>query len=185
MSYDLANANYANVYMIPDMVMYMNYSDMQVKYLRSGIKICLRNDREKTFEKNEHEKLCAIAKKLSCNNIEKIDMIANETITKKKRQEIVCNHLEKFFTAEFVITDRLHGMIFAAITATPCVVFRSKSYKVNGCYEWISHLPYIRFAENIDDVWKIYHEISGKKYAYDNSSLIPYYEKLANILRME
>ena len=41
------------------------------------------------------------------------------------------------------MTDRLHGMIFCAITHTPCVVLRSFDHKVMEGFEWVAHLPFM------------------------------------------
>lgn len=51
--------------------------------------------------------------------------------------------------AQLVITDRLHAMIFAAITETPCIAMDNKSKKVKGVYEWIRDLPYVQYADDI------------------------------------
>ncbi|MFB8735822.1 polysaccharide pyruvyl transferase family protein [Bacillus sp. SL00103] len=37
---------------------------------------------------------------------------------------------QSYVKAQVVVTDRLHGMIFCAITKTPCVVLRSFDHKV-------------------------------------------------------
>ena len=41
--------------------------------------------------------------------------------------------LKEFCSAELVVTDSLHAMIFCAITGTPCIVLNSKSPKLKGC----------------------------------------------------
>lgn len=42
------------------------------------------------------------------------------------------NKYIKFRECELVITDRIHGMIFAAITGTPCIAL--SNYKIKGTY---------------------------------------------------
>ena len=39
------------------------------------------------------------------------------------------------------------GMLFAALTGTPCIALNNVSGKVSGAYEWIRHLDYIQFVE--------------------------------------
>ena len=58
--------------------------------------------------------------------------------------------LNEFLRCKVVITDRLHGMLFAAITKTPCIVTKSLDYKITGTYEWIKDLNYIKFVEQLD-----------------------------------
>lgn len=77
-----------------------------------------------------------------------------------------------------MITDRLHGMIFCAITGTPCVVINSKSPKVRDCYEWIKDLDYIQFCDDIDNLSAAMQTVSKGSHRYDNSKLLPYYEEL-------
>ncbi|MFX0112804.1 polysaccharide pyruvyl transferase family protein, partial [Bacillus pumilus] len=50
--------------------------------------------------------------------------------------------------APVVVTDRLHGMIFCAITQTPCVVLRSFDHKVMEGYEWVAHLPFLTLLKD-------------------------------------
>ena len=64
--------------------------------------------------------------------------------------------MQEFCDAKLVITDRLHGMIFAAISETPCIVFSNYNHKVGGTYEWIKQLPYIRYVENMGEAKKKY-----------------------------
>ena len=58
--------------------------------------------------------------------------------------------MAKFYNSKVVITDRLHGMIFCAITKTPCIVTRSLDHKVIESYKWIKNLNYIRLVEGLD-----------------------------------
>ena len=53
-----------------------------------------------------------------------------------------------------MITDRLHGMVFCAITGTPCIVLSNNHHKVKGTYEWIKHLDYIKYVTDIAEVMK-------------------------------
>lgn len=57
--------------------------------------------------------------------------------------------------AWLVITNRLHGIIFSAITETSCIVVNSLSHKIAGCYEWLQGCSYIRFADDTDSVLKL------------------------------
>ena len=69
------------------------------------------------------------------------DTVVGRQISPDQREGEVLSKLEEFSSAELVITDRLHGMIFCAVTGTPCIVINSKSPKVRGCYQWICDLP--------------------------------------------
>jgi len=47
--------------------------------------------------------------------------------------------LNDFSSSKLVVTDRLHGMVFAALAGTPCVVMGNCNYKVKGIYNWIEN----------------------------------------------
>ena len=87
--------------------------------------------------------------------------------------------LQEFADAEFVITDRLHGMVFAAITETPCIVFSNYNQKVKGTYEWISCLPYIKYARDVRDSLSVLQELFTMNCChFDNKPLIRKYDDL-------
>ena len=181
-SYEIAANSYLNTFLIPDIVFYMNES--YEKKVRKGIKLCLRDDLEKTMTSEDEEKIQRFAERYFGKNVCRMDMISDSDIQPDIREKIVHNHLEKFQTSELVITDRLHGMVFAAITGTPCIVVSSKSHKVKGSYEWISHLEYIKFVENLDKIEDIYMSMNlSKKFEYDNNRLMKYYVKLSHIIQ--
>ena len=55
--------------------------------------------------------------------------------------------LDEFRKSKLVVTDRLHGMLFAAITGTPCIALGNSSGKVKGVYDWLTHLDYIQYVD--------------------------------------
>ena len=75
------------------------------------------------------------------------------------------NIFDIFARSEIVITDRLHGMIFAAITGTKCIVLNSKSPKIKGCFEWIKDLKYIYFLNEISNFSVAYNYLLDLDYA--------------------
>ena len=63
--------------------------------------------------------------------------------------------LESFWaelrSKKVVVTDRLHCMIFCAITGTPCIVFDNSNNKISGVYdEWLSGCDFIKMCKKID-----------------------------------
>ena len=57
--------------------------------------------------------------------------------------------LEQIMHAGIVVTDRLHGMIFAAITGTPCIALDNYNHKIRETYNWLEHLPYILYITDL------------------------------------
>ena len=74
------------------------------------------------------------------------DMDAYEPVTKESRMEQVHSRkMSEFDGTEQVITDRLRGIIFSAMTETPCIVPSNAYLWQKDQYRWLSHLPYIYF----------------------------------------
>lgn len=65
----------------------------------------------------------------------------------KERETELHKLWEIFSKSQLVITDRLHGMIFAYITGTPAIVLPNSNFKVEKCYEWIKDCGYIKFIK--------------------------------------
>ncbi len=153
------------IILTPDLVTtlrgYDNLTDQ-----RHGILLCLRNDIEKVFFENEYilEVINSYQRKVTVlNNISRIYPIMPEN-----RKKIVEKHLKKIAKAEMLITDRLHGMLFATITGTPCIAFNNKSKKVQGGYNWIKNNKYVQLVENKEEFEKAFQELLNiKKSHYD------------------
>ncbi len=167
---------YKDVSLCPDMVLSLKKDDNQRE--RKGCLLCLRNDIEKTRTQSEEQVLIDNVNNIFGDDYSMTDMVVDEDVTMYNREEVLEKKFNQFKGAELVVTDRLHAMIFCAITATPCIVINSKSPKVKGCYEWIKDLEYIRFADSVKDIETIYNEIPKKVFHYDNSKFQHFYDDL-------
>lgn len=176
-SFEIMNTLYNNVSIIPDMVLFLNKSHKQAE--RNGCLICLRSDCEKTMTDTQRESLVEQAHILFGNNITYTDMCIDHPVSPNDREYELNKKFSEFLSAHLVITDRLHGMIFSAITGTPCIVLESKSHKVRGCYAWISSLPYIKFADKPEDISELFNQIPNDVFYYDSSPLAEYYDRLS------
>lgn len=169
---------YKNVKLIPDIVLSLNKCTQG--QTRSGCVVCLRNDCERTRTAEEETIIYQQARELFRDQVATSDMVASECIPIEKREAVLKDKFAEFSGAELVITDRLHGMIFCAITGTPCIVLDSKSPKLRGCYEWIKDLEYIRFIEDASQIAKTYRQIPKKRFHYDERRFEKEYQELAN-----
>lgn len=177
-SYDFMKRAYKNVSLVPDMVLSLNRSDSCEK--RRGCLLCLRNDCERTRTELQEQQIREQAEQLFGEMVYDTDMILKRSVSVAEREAVLQAKFEDFAKASLVITDRLHGMIFCAITGTPCIVVDSKSPKVRGCYEWIKDLDYIRFVEQPSEIVQAYRSIPNTMHRYDGQKLWPYYKKLAS-----
>lgn len=180
-SFEIMNGAYRHVKLIPDIVLSRDFNQYDGE--RQGCLICLRHDHERTRSEGEEKQIYEQAEELFNGNVSATDMIADVRVSISDREKAVKEKLEQFASAELVITDRLHGMIFCAITGTPCIVINSKSPKVAGCYEWVKNLDYIRFADNVDCIKDEFKKIPQTQHEYDHSHLDSYFDELKTDLK--
>lgn len=169
----------AKVILTPDIVLSANRNTFHVgAEERKEVLLCIRSDVEKTVSEEEwaqiEERLDALHEAHR-----RMDMYSNYNVTKENRRELVSDKMREFASAKLVITDRLHGMVFAAITGTPCLVFSNYNQKVLGTYEWIRHLPYIRFVDNACEAKALMEQLLDcKDTTFDNKELLLHFNKL-------
>lgn len=167
--------------LVPDIVLYIKNLKIPVKQ-RKGVLLCMRRDKEKKITNIEEDKIYSCISKYD-EIIDKTDTVLdNANIKPRKRKKLVMDKLKEFKKYKLVITDRLHGMIFSAITGTPCIAIGNCNYKVKGVYDWIKDLDYISY---IDDLGNFELEINRLmnikecEYIFDRNKN---YEELRNIL---
>ena len=175
-SYDIMKDAYRNVELVPDMVFTLNES--KDIFERSGCLWCMRNDVERTLTDKEEEKLKQQIVNIYGDNIKDSNTVLDYDVSVERRKEELQHKFNEFKTADLVVTDRLHGMVFAAITGTNCILINSKSPKIRGCYEWIKDLEYIAFVEQIGDIEKIIKNFPKYPHKYDNKKFVEAVEKM-------
>lgn len=132
-----------NILLIPDIVLYLD--KMEDNTNRENVLFCIRRDKEKI--KYDFEQLKIYLKKEKNLQINYTDTVIQKNISNfKGRKKEVNKKLEEFRKYRLIVTDRLHGMVFAFLTKTPCLVFQNVSYKVKGVYEWIKAANYIKLS---------------------------------------
>lgn len=160
----------ANVILTPDIVLSLPPQIFQK--CRNGILLCFRDDQEKSVTENAINELQ--------NNLEKkgypctiTSMIYYKCIVAGMWEKVVKEKMEEIASAKLLITDRLHGMIFAALTQTPCIVLSNNNHKVTGVYQWIKDLSYIRFAESTieaEDAATDMYQLDNCKFIFDKET---------------
>ena len=171
---ELMKKNYsnANIYLIPDIV--LSWKPVLPTTNRSGALFCLRHDKESIFSAQSREDLLKKTKVIFPNT-QISDTWAAQSVNMDSRYDYVMNKLKEFRSSQLVITDRLHGMIFAAITQTPCIVFGNYNHKVEFEYEWIKDCPYITFLKSTSEFEPILAEYCHKNFL--SSFTFDYLEK--------
>lgn len=181
-SYDFLKSNFTNntVKLFPDIVLSLNFS--QDSFQREGALIVLRNDRESALSDKEKADISELMKS-KCGFVRYTDTNADKWLSFEERGSELERKLSEFKKSKIVVTDRLHGMIFSAITATPCIAISNYNQKVAGVYEWIKYLPYVRYAEKLSDIQEVIKSIDTEaKYCFDTSVLNEYFWDMRNFL---
>lgn len=156
------------VIFVPDIVLSLDESSSQSK--REGLTFILRDDGEKNISRIFQKEL--IEGVSAHNSIRISDTHIDKTnLSVKERENELAIMWELFRNSEIVITDRLHGMIFAAITNTPCIAMDNSNKKVSGVRDtWLRDIPTIKVVENenIEEILQLIGDI--KKKSHDKAS---------------
>ena len=138
--------------LMPDFVLSLKGEfNVSVKKDKNKPLLIFRNDFEANKEGQE------LARKLIAD-FDSYDLSFSHTehsidLEERDFVEKVFHHISSY---DFVVTDRMHGMIFCALLEVPCICLPGKPevkfHKNKAMYEsWLFQLPYIKFCENNED----------------------------------
>lgn len=148
-SYEFAKNNFkVKSILTPDIVMYSNYSKA---LKRKNVLMLLRHDVEKTTKQQDIDSIISSFKEMGKKVTLSDTCVSNKRETTKRKHQLK-RLFKKISSAEIVVTDRLHGMIFCAITNTPCIVLSNYNHKIKDSYLWLKNLDYIHFEENVEEI---------------------------------
>lgn len=150
-SYSIMKRNFDNCNIIkcPDIVFYLNEKLDITNLKREQIMTCLRKDKE-TYLSIESKQEFINELNKSYKNVVETDTVVNRNVNQIERENELFRIWKEFYKSKVVITDRLHGMIFCAITKTPCIVVRSLDHKITESYKWIKDLNYIKLIDKLE-----------------------------------
>lgn len=166
-----------NCILAPDMVLFLNYSNLS--FVREGVLLCFRRDCEKTTPDSFVQDCITY---LNEGNIpfRRSSTNLHRGVNLAERESAFVHKLVEFASSRLVITDRLHCMLFAAITGTPCIAMDNLTGKVAGVYQWIKELQYVRFAETPEKALSLIPELIGMDHCrFTNDSLTAFFSELA------
>lgn len=165
-SYEFCKQKFPNnsIKLTPDIVMWLN-DEFDNTTARNKITFCLRNDKEKA--KNTDQIISSIKSTLikAGEKVEYYDTHIDDNVQLNidERKNELNKILKQFKTSKLIITDRLHGMIFAFITGTPAIVLCNNNFKITACYEWIKDCGYINLYSNINSAVNFFNNIEFLK----------------------
>ena len=132
----------------PDIVLSLNKIEPICE--RTDVVCCLRADKEQNLSNAERQAIIDNIKNTFPNAqfTDTVD-VALEDCTPERYERTLESFWDKLRKSRVVITDRLHCMIFCAITGTPCVVFDNSNRKISGVFnQWMGDISYIKLFSN-------------------------------------
>lgn len=169
-----------NILYVPDIVLYLENIKFQQEIKKdTDILICLRKDKEKVIYNKIGNIILELRNRYS---VKYTDTVINSFILPNKRKKYVEEKILEFTKSKIVITDRLHGMIFAFLTKTPCIALNNSSGKVLGVYEWIKECGYIKVINNIEEIPELTEILLKQKIDNKNLNIEENFQKIKNFL---
>ncbi len=158
---------YERIVLTPDIVLSMK---MRKSYReRKGIGICLRNDVESVISYKDRVK---IMNQLTIkNNTQIFDTVINKHISLNERSNVINEFMDYISQFKVIVTDRLHCMVLAYLTYTPCIAFQNSNGKVRGVYEWIKDCNFIKLCDK-ENLYESLEELVDIKSFKESESLI-------------
>ncbi|MCW2782066.1 MAG: hypothetical protein JWR35_2515, partial [Marmoricola sp.] len=134
----------------PDIVLSLRLENPPTE--RSGVLVCIRNDVEAKLTQSERDAISAAIHSKYTDVLYKDTVeVAIEDCTPQTFEATLEDFWNLLRTRKVVVTDRLHCMIFCAITKTPCVVLANSNHKIEGTYSaWLKDLPYIEYLAQLN-----------------------------------
>ena len=133
---------------------------------RKGVLLCFRKDCERVLDESVETHLSDTLKELGKQH-RFTSTLVERRVTEKNRSHELFEKWREFSEAELVVTDRLHAMIFAAITKTPCIALDNKSKKVSGAHAWLKDFSYIRCLEDGDGLAELVTQMLTEPLTYE------------------
>lgn len=144
-----------------DMVSYLD-EGMCASKERTGILLCLRSDCESALDTEKKKILQQYCEKT------KEPLLISDTVTgisfeRKEREAVLKEKWKLFGSVKIVVTDRLHGMMFAMITQTPCVIVGNNYHKVEATYQTVKACKYLYYVSDIEEAGAVIADLLSKK----------------------
>lgn len=153
-SYDFCMENFGNevkVRLLPDMAL-LRLGNLEERTIKNrSVVFSIRKDIESVEDYNENM-LKTFLNKNGYNCIDNSTVINNKWVKIKDREKITENKIQEYASAEVVVTDRLHTMIFSLAAGTKCVAFDNRTKKISGVYDcWLKKMEGLKVFEGIDE----------------------------------
>ena len=156
------------VFLVPDIALTWNIEGLTAEKQDGSrsVLLCIRKDLEST---TDSELIASVFSTMTQKGltIKEFDTETHREISADRRTEELTVALNKFAQADYVITDRLHGMVLACLTGTPCLAFDNSTGKVSGQHTWISNPEIMMYDPGVGISQQIDTLLKKTKFRYD------------------
>lgn len=138
----------AHVLCVPDFVLSLNEPPTERREGRAQALLCFRRDEESALSPAGRE---AIGRRLPCV-CTAFDTTVGGRVRSENREALLEQTLERFRSADLVVTDRLHGVVFAVLCRKACVVLPTVDHKLTASVRWFDDVSFVALASSLDAV---------------------------------
>lgn len=143
--------NNLNCVLIPDSVFLLN--DVVNPESASKVALCFRDDKEQSASSIRKElEIIDVIEDLKMP-IELISTVSNGNTSLLKRKDDVMAKIKEVASYKIVVTDRLHCIIFCALTGTPCIALNNANNKIKMFIEtWLPNAKFVLYLDKNDKI---------------------------------
>jgi len=162
--------------MVPDFAFYLRPNFEYGE--RSGVLVVIRNDHEAALT-SEMKKAMMAKLRARFDVVAKDVQVSQCDLTDSVRGQYIDSVLRHYPHFKAVVTDRMHAMIFATLTNTPCVAIDDRiPHKISGFRELLSSA--VEFVSNSDQVPVAVEKVIERE--YQHVDLKPFFSNLKEAL---
>lgn len=136
--------------LMPDFALFYE-TDIHNNGTSKEISVCFRDDIEASMDPQIRNTIYSYLDKKGYAYKNVTTNVKKTVIPLKKRFAAIDAKLHEISSSRVLITDRLHAMIMAALTGTPCIAYDNSTHKVAGVFNWIKNRDNIYLLGNADD----------------------------------
>lgn len=173
----------ADVLLTPDIVLSLPAFEDVDPAGREGLCLCLRADKERRLSSDASKRFMDAAGGRFGDVVMTDTMHPRDALSPREGEAAVREKVVELSRARLVVTDRIHGMIFCALSGTPCIALDNSNGKVGQEYAWLEGLPYVRFAGNVDEAVEMLHKPAPEPGAFPAERYAPLFDSLRGIIR--
>jgi len=116
-----------------------------------GVLLCLRDDQERSLDALQRNLLLGALRETGLPVDVTDTHVGGSRIPHDRCISLLADKLSQFHSAQLIVTDRLHGMILAALAGTPCLVLPNSNHKIRQTWaDWLRGVSQVRFVDPAD-----------------------------------